>query len=231
MLTVASNRKPATKDGTLLIVSKTIFFLFCVFEWRSLLHSPSCPGSHYIDQTSLGLTEDTTASAFPVLGLKAHTTTSVQHFWHCFKYMIKWSVVGAGGRQRRAPSVCSVTAEQNDISLHPRPAFLCLVSSSLGSPLISCSSWILLLKWLVRDRSELPECFFDPTLWSGAPMPFHWYHVTFCHILSLCLPVISEVILGSSHLLLDTGSVPLSSSNTTGGLLDWALDVHGLCFS
>lgn len=103
--------------------------------------------------------------------------------------------------------------------------------SSLGSPLISCSSWILLLKWLVRDRSELPECFYDPTLWSGAPMPFHWYHVTFCHILSLCLPVISEVILGSSHLLLDTGSVPLSSSNTTGGLLDWALDVHGLCFS
>lgn len=146
--------------------------------------------------------------------------------------MIKWSVVGAGGRQRRAPSVYFYhPLSRMTFLFTPGLAFLCLVSSFfLRSPLISCSSWILLLRWLLRDRSELPECFFDPTLWSGAPMPFHWYLVTFCHILSLCLPVIFEVMLGSSHLLLDTGSVPLSSSNTTGGLLDWALDVHGLCF-
>jgi hypothetical protein len=63
--------------------SKNIFFLFSFFLFfffpdRDSLYSPSCPGTHSVDQASLEL-RNLPASAFPVLGLKASATTAWQH--------------------------------------------------------------------------------------------------------------------------------------------------------
>jgi hypothetical protein len=49
--------------------------LFCfVFRDRVSLHSPGCPGTHFVDQAGLEL-RNPPASASQVLGLKACTTT------------------------------------------------------------------------------------------------------------------------------------------------------------
>jgi hypothetical protein len=51
------------------------FVLFCfVFQDRVSLYSPSCPGTHSVDQAGLKL-RNPPASASRVLGLKACTTT------------------------------------------------------------------------------------------------------------------------------------------------------------
>jgi hypothetical protein len=52
-----------------------IYFLFLVFQGRVSLHSPGCPGTHFLDQAGLKL-RNLPASASQVLGLKACATTS-----------------------------------------------------------------------------------------------------------------------------------------------------------
>ena len=54
----------------------TIFFLFLIFLVfcdRASLYSPSCPGTHFVDQVGLEL-RNSPASASRVLGLKACAT-------------------------------------------------------------------------------------------------------------------------------------------------------------
>jgi hypothetical protein len=52
------------------------FFFFLVFRDRVSLCSPSCPGTHFVDQAGLEL-RNLPASAYRVLGLKVCMTTSV----------------------------------------------------------------------------------------------------------------------------------------------------------
>jgi hypothetical protein len=49
--------------------------LFFVFHDRVSLYSPGCAGTHFVDQAGLEL-RNLPASASPVLGLKACTTTA-----------------------------------------------------------------------------------------------------------------------------------------------------------
>jgi hypothetical protein len=50
------------------------FFFFLVFRDRVSLYSSGCQGTHFVDQAGLEL-RNPPASASPVLGLKACTTT------------------------------------------------------------------------------------------------------------------------------------------------------------
>jgi hypothetical protein len=54
------------------------FFFFLVFQDRVSLCSPSCPGTHSVEQAGLEL-RNPPASASQVLGLKACTTTARQN--------------------------------------------------------------------------------------------------------------------------------------------------------
>jgi hypothetical protein len=51
-----------------------IFFHFLTFRDRVSLYSPSCPGTHFVDQAGLEL-RNAPDSASRVLGLKACATT------------------------------------------------------------------------------------------------------------------------------------------------------------
>jgi hypothetical protein len=53
----------------------TLFFLLLVFQDRVSLYSPSCPGTHSVDQAGLEL-RNPPASASQVLGLKACAITA-----------------------------------------------------------------------------------------------------------------------------------------------------------
>jgi hypothetical protein len=57
-----------------------VWFGFLVFRDRVSLYSPGCPGTHSVDQADLEL-RNPPASASPVLGLKACTTTAQQLYF------------------------------------------------------------------------------------------------------------------------------------------------------
>jgi hypothetical protein len=57
-----------------LLQCHSFFFFFLVLRDRVSLYSPSCPGTHFVDQAGLEL-RNPPASASRVLGLKACATT------------------------------------------------------------------------------------------------------------------------------------------------------------
>jgi hypothetical protein len=57
----------------LFFLSFFFFFFFLVFRDRVSLSSPSCPGTHFVDQAGLEL-RNLPTSVSPVLGLKACAT-------------------------------------------------------------------------------------------------------------------------------------------------------------
>jgi hypothetical protein len=57
---------------------------YSVLSETGTLYSPGCPGSHYIDQTVLELTECLLPLPPMVLGLKQHATMSgLSHLFLC----------------------------------------------------------------------------------------------------------------------------------------------------
>jgi hypothetical protein len=75
-----------------------IYLFILVFQDRVSLCIPGCPGTHFVDQAGLELTNPP-ASASRVLGLKACATTAQLHFIFIMSYWFSFfqlSTLGCG---------------------------------------------------------------------------------------------------------------------------------------